>query len=281
MGAKESNLALRLMTAAVMVPIILTLVFVTPPWSFYLLALPASLLGVHELLTMSHPADAPARFIGVAVSAVASLAVFFCHDDPRVLVALLTLVPLVGPMVTLVRIGAIETAAVRAFALGVAPLLVAVPLALLALMRVSVGGKAGSGAVFLALGLGWFTDTTAYFAGRFLGRHKLYEAVSPKKTVEGAIGGLAGSVFWAVLGTYTFARDFLPLAHAVPLALLAGSLGIAGDLAESLLKRSTGIKDSGSLVPGHGGMLDRIDALLVTSVVVYLYAQWVYRPAMG
>jgi phosphatidate cytidylyltransferase len=279
--SKESNLALRLMTAVVMVPIILTLVFVTPPWTFYSLALAASLLGVHELLSMTHPADGPARFIGVAVSAVASLAVFFGHDDPRVLVALLVVVPLVGPMVTLGRIGAIETAALRAYALGVAPLLVAVPLALLALMRVTLGGRAGSGAVLLALGLGWFTDTTAYFAGRFLGRRKLYEAVSPKKTVEGAIGGLMGSVVWAVLGALTFARDVLPLAHAVPLALVGGALGIAGDLTESLLKRSTGIKDSGSLVPGHGGMLDRIDALLVTSVVVYLYTQWVYRPAIG
>ena len=67
----------------------------------------------------------------------------------------------------------------------------------------------------------------------------------------------------------------MPLAHAVPLAVVAGALGQAGDLAESLLKRSTGIKDSGDIVPGHGGILDRVDALLMTSVVVFLYTQWI------
>ena len=280
MSAKESNLAMRLMTAAVMVPIILTLVFVTPPWSFYLLALPAALLGVQELLAMTHPNDAPSRAIGVLVAAAASVAVFFFHDDPRVLVAVMVVVPMVGPLVTLVRVGSIETAALRACALGFGPLFIAIPLTLLALMRTTLG-VAGSGAVFLAIGLGWFTDTGAYFAGRFLGRRKLYEAVSPKKTVEGALGGLVASVVWAVFGSLTFARALLPLSHAVPLAIVGGALGQAGDLAESLFKRSTGVKDSGAIVPGHGGMLDRIDALLVTSVVVYLYAQWVYRPAIG
>jgi len=66
----------------------------------------------------------------------------------------------------------------------------------------------------------------------------------------------------------------LPLSHAIPLAVIGGVLGQAGDLAESLLKRSTGIKDSGGIVPGHGGVLDRVDALLLTSVVVFLYTQW-------
>src|SRR6202044_2759789 len=121
-----------------------------------------------------------------------------------------------------------------------------------------------------AIGLAWFADTGAYFAGRFLGKHKLYEAVSPKKTVEGAIGGLIASVVWALLGSFFFLRGMLPVAHAIPLALAAGAFGQAGDLAESLLKRSTGVKDSGAIVPGHGGILDRVDALLLTSAIVYL-----------
>ena len=84
----------------------------------------------------------------------------------------------------------------------------------------------------------WFGDTGGYFAGRFLGKHKLYEAVSPKKTVEGAIGGLARRVVGALLAHFWFLRA-LPLAHGIALALVAGALGQAGDLGESLLKRSS------------------------------------------
>ncbi len=275
MASRASNLAIRLATAAVMVPIILGLLYRGPPWAFYLLVVLVALVGVRELLTMSHPGDTAAQVVGVAVSAAASAAVFFYGEDPRVLVTVLTAVPMVGPLFTLVRLGAIETAAIRAFALGFAPLFVAVPLTLLALMRRTLGVGVGPNVVLLCLGLAWFADTSAYFAGRFLGKRKLYEAVSPKKTVAGAVGGLLGSIFWALLGSLWFLRGALPIAHAVPLAIVGGVLGQAGDLAESLLKRSTGIKDSGDIVPGHGGILDRVDALLMTSVVVFLYTQWI------
>ena len=246
-----SNLALRLVTAAVAVPVILALIFVAPAWSFYLLVLAALVVGAHELFAMTHPRDRVSQAMGVALSVGASLAVYFHHDDPRVLVTLLVAVPVLGPLLTLVRLGAIETAALRAAAMGFGPLFVALPLTLLATMRVK-WPQAGPGLVLLSLGLAWLADTGGYFAGRFLGKHKLYEAVSPKKTVEGAVGGLLGSVLWALLG----------------------ALGQAGDLGESLLKRSTGVKDSGALLPGHGGILDRLDAVLVTTTGVYLYALW-------
>jgi phosphatidate cytidylyltransferase len=275
MAPGASNLAIRLATAAVCVPIILGLLYRAPPWAFYLLVVTVALIGVRELLSMTHPGDGVAQAVGVVVSAAASAAIFLQGDDARTLATVLVAVPLVGPLFTLIRLGSIETAALRACALGVAPLFVAVPLTLLALMRRTLGVGTGPGVVLLCLGLAWFADTSAYFAGRFLGRHKLYEAVSPKKTVEGAIGGLLGSVLWALLGSLWFLRGALPVAHAVPLAVVGGALGQAGDLAESLLKRSTGIKDSGDIVPGHGGILDRVDALLMTSVVVFLYTQWI------
>jgi len=274
MSSRTSNLAIRLATAAVCVPVILGLLYRAPPWAFYLLVVAVALVGTRELLSMTHPGDAAAQAVGVVVSAVASVAMFLRGDDARTVVTVLVAVPMVGPLFTLIRIGAIETAALRVCALGFGPFFVAVPLTLLALMRRTLGG-AGPGVVLLCLGLAWFADTSAYFAGRFLGRRKLYEAVSPKKTLEGAIGGLLGSVVWALLGSLWFLRGSLPLAHAVPLAVVAGVLGQAGDLAESLLKRSTGIKDSGDIVPGHGGVLDRVDALLMTSVVVFLYTQWI------
>ena len=188
---------------------------------------------------------------------------------------LLVVVPLSGPLLTLVRLGEMPTAALRATSMGFGPLFVGVPLTLLAILRRDLGAE-GPGFVVLTIMFAWFGDTGGYFAGRFLGRRKLYEAVSPKKTVEGAIGGLAGSVFGAVLA-HSWVLPSLPLAHGVPLALVAGALGQAGDLGESVLKRSTGVKDSGAIVPGHGGILDRVDALILTSAVTYLYTLW-FRP---
>ncbi len=276
MAAGASNLVLRLATAVVGVPVILALIYVAPPWAFYLLVLAALLVGASELFGMTHPGDRFSQAVGVLVSAAASLAVYCFPGDARVLLTVVAAVPVFGPLFTLVRLGRIETAALRACAMGFGPLFVAVPLTLLALLRVAFPA-AGPGLVVLSLGLAWFSDTGAYFAGRFLGRHKLYEAVSPKKTVEGAIGGLLASVVWALLGSFVYLREphgALPVAHAVPLAVVAGALGQAGDLGESLLKRSTGVKDSGHIVPGHGGILDRVDAVIVTSMCVYLYAMW-------
>jgi phosphatidate cytidylyltransferase len=268
-----ANLAIRLATAGVGVPLILALIFVAPPWAFYLFALAAALVGVGELLAMTHPNDRITQGIGIAVAAAASLAVYVGYRDLRVVLTVLLVVPILGPLVTLLRLGAIETAALRACALSFGPLSVALPLTALAMMR-RAWPAAGSGLVLLSLGLAWFADTGAYFAGRFLGRHKLYEAVSPKKTLEGALGGLLSSLVWAVLGSIFFLRGYLPIAHAIPLALVAGVFGQAGDLGESLLKRSTGVKDSGAIIPGHGGILDRVDAVIATTVVVFLYALW-------
>jgi phosphatidate cytidylyltransferase len=280
-GKTASNLTLRVATAAVTVPVILALMFLAPPWAFYLLVLAALLVGVREVFAMTHPGDGVSQTLGVGVAAVASVAVYLGADDPRVLVAVLVAIPVLGPILTLARLGSIETAALRACAMGFAPLYVAVPLTLLAELRVAHPGLVGSGLVLLALGLAWFADTGAYFAGRFLGKHKLYEAVSPKKTVEGAIGGLLASVVWALLAVFWFLRGSLSVAQAIPLALVAGALGQAGDLGESLLKRSTGVKDSGAILPGHGGIMDRLDAVIVTSLAVYLYAAWAQPASMG
>jgi phosphatidate cytidylyltransferase len=270
--AKASNLAVRLATAVVGVPAILALLFVAPPWAFYLLVFPAAMVGANELFGMTHPSDRLSRVIGVLLSAVASLCIFFFGDDLRVVLTLFVGTPIAGMLLTLVRLGDIPTAALRGFAMGVGPLFIAVPLTLLAVLQKSLGAE-GPDYVVLALGFAWLSDTGGYFAGRFLGKHKLYEAVSPKKTVEGALGGLVAATLWAVLGHFWFLRS-LSLAHGVPLAIVASALGQAGDLAESLVKRSTGVKDSGQIVPGHGGVLDRVDALIVTSTVVYLYVLW-------
>lgn len=268
----NSNLAVRIATAAVGAPLIIALLYKGAPWGFFLLALAATLIGAWELFNMTHPGDRLSQSMGVGMTAVTSVASYVSDGDIRVLFTMIVIVPLAGPLLTLVRLGDMKSLALRACAMGFGPLYLGVPLTLLAVMRRDLGGD-GPAYVILTIMFAWFSDTGGYFAGRFLGRHKLYEAVSPKKTVEGSIGGLAGSVFGAVLAHFWFLPS-LSLEHGVILGLVAGALGQAGDLGESALKRSTGVKDSGAIVPGHGGILDRVDALLVTSAVTFLYTLW-------
>jgi phosphatidate cytidylyltransferase len=144
---------------------------------------------------------------------------------------------------------------------------------LLASTLVGLRVHGGTAWVVLAFVVTWANDTFAYFAGMLLGKHKLYEKVSPKKTWEGFAGGAAGSVVGALVMRATLLPE-LPLPHAVLLGAGAAILGPIGDFTESLLKRAAGLKDSGRLIPGHGGLLDRIDALLFVVPWVYLFVRW-------
>jgi phosphatidate cytidylyltransferase len=132
----------------------------------------------------------------------------------------------------------------------------------------------GTALVFAPVLLTWTSDTAAYFSGRALGRRKLIPSVSPGKTVEGAIGALVGTALVAVLYTGVLAHyDTFQfgLGWALVLGILISVAAQVGDLVESLLKRDTGVKDSGALFPGHGGVLDRVDSLLFTLPLAYLF----------
>lgn len=129
--------------------------------------------------------------------------------------------------------------------------------------------------IFSVLFLVMASDSAAYFVGRSLGRRKLYPAVSPKKTIEGSCGGLVGGL----IGLLVFSFLFFPQLRIVDILLLGAAVGLfsqLGDLFESLLKRSFGVKDSGSLIPGHGGILDRLDSLLFAFPVTYYYVIWLH-----
>jgi phosphatidate cytidylyltransferase len=126
--------------------------------------------------------------------------------------------------------------------------------------------------VYLVLILTWSYDSVAYVVGSAVGRHKLFPRISPSKTVEGALGGVAGSVAAALISRATLA-PFLRPGEAVLLGVLLGAAAQAGDVVESMFKRSMGAKDSSNLIPGHGGFLDRFDSLLFTGPVFYLYAR--------
>jgi phosphatidate cytidylyltransferase len=269
----QSNLAMRFLTAFIGGPMILALLYLGPPWGWLLLVLAAILVGALELYGMTHPGDRIAQGALALVTLAVPLVLWRWGASAPALLILLLLLPFVAMLLVLARLGDIQTAALRVAAGAFGPLYLGGGLGALALLRRDAPGGDGPGFVVLALMLSWFSDTGAYFAGRFLGKHKLYEAVSPKKTVEGAMGGLLFGVLGALFGHFVYLRS-LPLGEGITLAIVAGALGQAGDLGESLLKRSVGVKDSGGIVPGHGGILDRVDALLVTGTITYLYVLW-------
>lgn len=268
----RSNLATRVITSAVVAPLLLALIYMGPAWGFYLLIFVASGVGAHEFFQMSHPSDRISRAVGVLLTLATSATLWFLSDNPLALLALLAGLPIAALLLSLARLGDIQTAALRISATAFGPLWVGL-LTLLALLRRDQG-EIGPGYVLMTLMFAWLADTGGYFAGRFLGKRKLYPAVSPKKTVEGFFGAIAGALTGALLAHFWYLPT-IPLLHALGLALLAGVLGQLGDLGESLIKRSTGVKDSGGIVPGHGGLLDRVDALLLASAIVYFYTHLV------
>jgi phosphatidate cytidylyltransferase len=272
----NSNLVTRLLTGLIAIPLLLWLLFGGPAWGWMAFVSVACAVGSLELFGMTHPGDRVSQALGVLLSVGVIQVLWFFGSDVRYVLAAFLLLPLLGLFFTLARLGDIETSARRALAMAFGPAYVGGGLASVILLRRDAGDvdNAGAGFVTLVLILSWASDTGAYFAGRFLGKHKLFPAVSPKKTVEGALGGLAGAALGAAVACSTFLPS-LPLVHGLLLAVIAGGLGQAGDLGESMIKRSYGVKDSGGIVPGHGGILDRVDATLVVGVLTYLYVLFV------
>jgi phosphatidate cytidylyltransferase len=116
----------------------------------------------------------------------------------------------------------------------------------------------------------WMGDSAAFFGGRKFGRRLIAPTISPKKTIEGALFGLAGSLAGALIANFWFFKEISP-GHCLLAALICGIIGQIGDFAESILKRTAGVKDSSGLFPGHGGFLDRIDSLLFAGPALYMY----------
>ncbi len=132
--------------------------------------------------------------------------------------------------------------------------------------------EGGSQMILFLLLLIWAGDTAAYYAGQNLGKHKLMPMVSPNKTVEGAIANVLGTLLAALIIKLWFFQEF-SLTHCLIAAFICGIIGQFGDFSESLIKRNCRVKDSGSLIPGHGGFLDRIDSLLFAGPAFYCYYQ--------
>lgn len=268
----RSNLAIRLLTVLALGPLLLLLLFWGPAWGWAVLICLSAGQAAREFLAMTHPADRSSRLFGAGLTICLSALLYWGSADPRILFTAVVVLVVAGAFVPLVRLGEIPTAALRMLGGIAAPLYVGFLLTCLALLRRDLGEE-GPWYVFLALTIAWMGDTGGYTFGRLFGKTPLYLAVSPKKTREGLLGSLVFSTLVGLLAGVVYLESLPPL-HGALLGFFGAALGQAGDLVESLLKRSTGVKDSGSILPGHGGLLDRIDALLVVGALVYVYALW-------
>lgn len=267
-----SNLVQRLLTAGVLIPILCVSMFIDPTsWSILGFSVLALALAADEFLRMGMgPGDrAPglrATFALAGAAVVVGNTVFGTSMAMAPISFAATMV--IATAVLVRKQHLVEAGRTLSYALAG---LMYVPM--LGCVWPLLKHDFGPQWLFLALALAFSSDTLAYFFGRGFGKHKLYEAVSPKKTIEGSVGGLLGGVIAMVgMGHFWLAPE-LPIVHAIVLGLVGSVLGQLGDLVESMLKRTFGVKDSGQVLPGHGGMLDRVDGLLFVAPLVYYYAK--------
>ena len=137
---------------------------------------------------------------------------------------------------------------------------------------------AGRGLIFFLMVTIWLGDTAAYLFGKRFGKHKLSQTISPGKTIEGTIAGLVFGALGGLGVWFFFLKDILSLPHTLILGVLLGIVGQLGDLSESVIKRSADVKDSGHLIPGHGGLLDRCDSLIFSAPALYYYFKYLISP---
>jgi phosphatidate cytidylyltransferase len=264
-----SGTALRVATVVPLIPIILWMMFAGPRWLWQAFILTAIAIGGYELMSMKVPSSRGLRSWGSLTSVLFAYTIIFTTTATAVYGVVLIII--LGALAwSLLQEDPLHNASVRVGWLLGTPVYVGGTMASLALVR----DFDPTGAwVLLTMVLAWGSDTSAYFVGRKFGKTKLAPRISPKKTLEGSAGGLAASVVGALVMSF-----FLPglgLVDAIALGILGGAAGQAGDLLMSVLKRSSGVKDSGGILPGHGGILDRVDALAFTAPATWAFGHFI------
>lgn len=264
-----SGTALRVATVVPLIPIILWMMFAGPDRVWQLFILTAIAIGGYELMAMKIGSSRILRAWGSASSVLLGCAITLTSSVMAIYGAIFVIV-LGAMMASLCREDPLEDASTRVGWLLGTPVYVAGTLSAVSLVR----DFEPTGAwVLLTMVLAWGSDTAAYFVGRKFGTTKFAPRISPKKTLEGSAAGLAASVVGAAIMSAFLPA--LPLSDAVALGVLAGAAGQAGDLFVSVLKRSSGVKDSGGILPGHGGILDRVDALAFTAPATWAYGHFI------
>jgi phosphatidate cytidylyltransferase len=266
----------RILTALVLIPLVIALVFLGPDWLVTATVTAVALLAAWEYLGIAQAAGSKTPRIPVLASIVILFAVSLLWPDKLIATLGATSLALLVYCTFAVSVAeALQSSANAVFCL----IYTGFTLIALPALRSSEDGK--SIVTFLLCAV-WAGDIVALYVGRAWGRHKMAPKLSPNKTWEGAAGSIAGSLLITglliVVAAELAKREILvlafpgPTSHWLLLALLVNVAAQVGDLAESALKRSAGVKDSGTLLPGHGGVLDRIDALLLAAPVLW-YAQ--------
>ena len=257
-----TNFLSRLLVAVVGLPLVLGLVWLGG-WWFAGLLLAAALVGVHEFVTMARPLRplAPAVYAGVVLAVVGAKT----GGVLWMLGGFLATFLLAFPLNSLARTSAPATAALGSTILGSAWIGLGAGHILL-LRELHREPRLIAFTVLLTV---WAADTFAYLGGRALGRHKLAPRISPGKTWEGLLIGAAAGIFVAFVALYDSRHDYLRIWQALVLGAVVVAAAVAGDLFESALKRDMDVKDTGRLLGGHGGILDRVDALLFAGAAAY------------
>jgi phosphatidate cytidylyltransferase len=268
----------RVLSGAVLIAIAVGVVWFAPSALFFLVAEALLVLAFVEYAKLAAACALPIPLVpsGIA-TVVASVGVTssFWIGDQVVANAIALDAALMSAFVVLAALSLVSWRGDRdALARAAASIFPALYLGLPIGAMVAVRTLRGREALFLLLLTVMVSDTAQYYTGRALGRRLLAPTISPKKTIEGAVGGFVfGGVLLAVVGAWWLPA--IPVALRALLGVAVVALGIAGDLFESMIKRAAGVKDSSALIPGHGGVLDRIDALLFAAPVYYIVVKYV------
>jgi phosphatidate cytidylyltransferase len=248
----------RIYTILVLAPLLYAVIRYSPPLAFSGVVVLAGGLALFEFYRLCFGARSHSWLIGIGLTGFAALILGTHRSD--------IIVPLLrrSPLEQSLRDGAMTLFGV---------LYLGLTLGTLSMTRLL---PLGEWLIFFLLLVTWASDTGAYLVGTLYGRHRLAPTISPKKTVEGLVGGLIAAIIAGYAARWWFLPDLSGL-DCLILATLLTIAGLWGDLTESAMKRSVGMKDSGGILPGHGGMLDRLDSLLFTAPVFYYYVTMASR----
>jgi len=280
----NSGTGLRILTAAILIPLVVAAIWWGPTW---LLAMAATLAAMAALWEFFFIAEAHGFHAYRFWTSLAAVAIFaqqlyasrqtslnnlggLLEHSPRVTLELVLFVFVIGIAINALASPRSLDEVLPSISVSVAGLIFIV-LPFSAVVRIHGVDGIGHLLLLFTAVLVWVGDSAAYFVGRAIGRHKLAPHLSPGKTWEGAAANLLGALLVAVVFGYW---TTIPPVHMLAMAAVGSVAGQIGDLFESAWKRSSGVKDSGTLLPGHGGMLDRIDALILAAPAVWYYFQW-------
>ena len=271
MALDPKKLGRRALTASGGIAVMLCLIFVLPKWCMHLFLLACGIIGVFEFEAMAKGFGYRLYRTPPLLAVVGGIATLYIPWLDLMSIVWLcfasaTLISLIPPSDMKKCMPQVGISLVASAYLGLA----VVSISYLVSMTATGNDMFGRYLVLFAVGIVWSGDSLAYIGGSAFGKTKIAPVVSPNKTYEGTVANILGNFIWAIIAKYTYLPQ-LTLLDTVILSLIFGLLGFFGDLVESSWKRGSDVKDSGTLFPGHGGILDRLDSIFLTIPLFYAY----------